>query len=251
MRRFGFILLGLAGFCALAPNFMTAADEIKSPRVTRIVTPSHDSGFTDMQCMSCHQMPGGFSHPVNIVVRPGMAPELPLQNGKVVCTTCHESGIDDHRLARANGDPLLRIENSLVLCSQCHDSSHNTRASQHALALGRAHLTNTVKSKAGGLIRETQNCLTCHDGLISQDVAMSVSSSRDAMSEHPVNVTYRSRLETAAEVRVKPAGSLNPAIRLFDGKIGCGSCHSPYSTQESLLVMSNTRSALCFGCHNQ
>jgi len=254
MRPLGLFILAFACLLAFAPSFATsAADEIKSPRVTRVPSQLRTTDFTNMQCMSCHQMKAGFSHPVNIPLKPGMSPRLPLANGKLVCTTCHESGIDEHRTSRSNGDALLRLDNSILLCSQCHDASDNTRASQHAMAIGQAHLLpNSGRPKVSAFLSETQNCLTCHDGLISQDVAMaSPSSQDDAMSEHPVNVTYRSSLNGEAEILLKPAGSLNPAIRLFEGKVGCGSCHSPYSTQESLLVMSNYRSQLCFGCHNQ
>ena len=59
--------------------------------------------------------------------------------------------------------------------------------------------------------------------------------------------------------------SLDPAIRLIDGRIGCGTCHVPYteanhqtlsnersafpSVPDPLLVMDNRRSELCLECH--
>lgn len=253
MRPLGLILLALVVLVVFSPNLVSVADEIKSLPTRRPLPQASSNEFSSLQCASCHQMKAGFSHPVNVPLQAGMSARLPLVHGKLVCTTCHDSNVDAHRIARATRDPLLRIGNAEVLCSQCHDSSDNTRASSHALAIGQAHLLgDSSKAKPGGLIRETQNCLTCHDGLISQDVAMtSLRGSFDSMGEHPVNVTYRSHTDTTDQILVKPATSLNPVIRLFDGKVGCGSCHSPYSRQESLLVMSNYRSQLCLGCHNQ
>ncbi|MHC4317018.1 MAG: cytochrome c3 family protein [Planctomycetota bacterium] len=48
---------------------------------------------------------------------------------------------------------------------------------------------------------------------------------------------------------LKPAASLDRRIRLFDNRVGCGSCHSPFADDEALLVMSNLRSRLCLSCH--
>jgi predicted CXXCH cytochrome family protein len=38
---------------------------------------------------------------------------------------------------------------------------------------------------------------------------------------------------------------------LFDGNLGCGSCHSAYSKEPHLLVMNNRGSKLCLSCHTQ
>lgn len=242
----------LAAAVIVAPNLLmgASAGEIQS----RLDGSLSSSGqFSAMQCASCHQMESGFSHPVNVRAPAGKNPDLPLANGMITCLTCHDSGIDAHRLARTNHDPLLSAEFPMLLCVQCHDPADDGRVSQHALALGKAHLhTDRRSTHDNGLELETQNCLTCHDGLVSTDVTMGSRLSPDSpLGDHPVGVKYRSRQVDAAEVIVRPVSSLNPAIRLFDGQIGCGSCHSPYSTQEDLLVMSNHRSALCLSCHNQ
>ena len=52
-----------------------------------------------------------------------------------------------------------------------------------------------------------------------------------------------------------PTGYVDPAsldrrIRLFNGRVECSSCHSPYSDEASLLVMPNRQSALCLSCHD-
>jgi len=49
---------------------------------------------------------------------------------------------------------------------------------------------------------------------------------------------------------LKPAEMLDERIRLFDSRVGCGTCHSLYSKRAALLVMSNSRSNLCLSCHD-
>jgi len=38
---------------------------------------------------------------------------------------------------------------------------------------------------------------------------------------------------------------------LFDGKVGCLSCHNPYGDKKYSLVMENKRSGLCLACHRK
>ena len=69
-----------------------------------------------------------------------------------------------------------------------------------------------------------------------------------AGSHHPVGGSYG---EIAAEKPRKfhPPGTLPKDIRLSDGKIGCGTCHNVDSKGKFTLVMSNSGSRLCLGCH--
>jgi predicted CXXCH cytochrome family protein len=48
---------------------------------------------------------------------------------------------------------------------------------------------------------------------------------------------------------LRPESALDRRVRLFDRRVGCGSCHSPYAEGRALLVMSNVRSRLCLSCH--
>jgi predicted CXXCH cytochrome family protein len=66
-------------------------------------------------------------------------------------------------------------------------------------------------------------------------------------SRHPIGAEQHPR--GPGDNLVHP-NSLDPRIRLFDGRVGCGSCHSPYAREHALLVMSNDRSALCLSCHS-
>lgn len=44
---------------------------------------------------------------------------------------------------------------------------------------------------------------------------------------------------------------LDQMIRLYSGRLGCGTCHSVYSKHAKHLVMDNRGSRLCIACHNR
>jgi predicted CXXCH cytochrome family protein len=94
--------------------------------------------------------------------------------------------------------------------------------------------------------------MTCHDGAIAGDAGghQTRRLAFDGSTEHPVGVELRDRnVGQPDEILFVGHSALDPRIRLFDGKVGCGSCHNQYSSRESLLVMSNHQSRLCLACH--
>ncbi len=103
---------------------------------------------------------------------------------------------------------------------------------------------------------ESTNCLSCHDGSVARDIGhTSEPDGRGglirtmASVEHPIGIPYRLTDPQDADGELRPASMLDHRIRLFDNQVGCGSCHSLYSTRPSRLVMSNDRSRLCLSCH--
>jgi predicted CXXCH cytochrome family protein len=140
-------------------------------------------------------------------------------------------------------------------------------------AVGKAHLAaddRVGKSRAmrgpgrgvsrlsTGLDEESQTCLSCHDGTVATGIGVGGDEVPGVHAgSHPVGVAY---VDGALPGIKKPGGGggygqlraatgLDSRIRLFSGQVGCGSCHSPYSQEQKLLVMSNYRSALCMNCH--
>mgnify|MGYP000943717110 CR=1 FL=1 len=74
----------------------------------------------------------------------------------------------------------------------------------------------------------------------------------DPPSDHPIGILMRASSRTQdGDFRLASPNRLDRRIRLFDGAVGCGSCHSVYSKERSHLVMSNRGSALCLNCHTQ
>lgn len=160
-----------------------------------------------------------------------------------------------HAEAMQTHSGMLRVEAEL-LCSQCHSGDAMTAKSMHPTALGRAHLAAVDRTggSAGKLDQESRTCLSCHDGMLAGDAAHSDSVGVGS-DNHPVGITYGNTLRGTGPIKYKSdmpvvaASALNPRLRLFNGQIGCGSCHSLYSKEKQYLAISNDRSRLCLSCH--
>lgn len=205
-------------------------------------------------CQRCHLLDVAFNHPTN--VRPTMAvpAHLPLDQGRVTCTTCHTQTQHTGRGVGPMLRPMVAVES---FCAQCHQSSAAGRSNVHASNTERAHLrpksSDSTRSRAPArLDDESLSCMSCHDGATAVDVGShSGMSGAPAIGprEHPIGVAYPTSAIGDGEHRLVAPQRLDERIRLFDQAIGCGSCHSIYSGQDNLLVMSNQRSRLCLSCH--
>jgi predicted CXXCH cytochrome family protein len=223
-------------------------------------------GWVGGDCGGCHLTSEAWTHPVGVVPSMAVPAELPLLDGRLACTTCHDSRSSaDHARARMLNEPLLRDGGPDGLCAACHDPNGTGRRDMHATMLGRAHLvwpddgepespgddqTPTAPDAA------SRTCLGCHDGSVAPGAADASVPDDPATGlrrrvhapigvSHPIGVAYV--LDRGPALRA--GGPLDPRIRLFDNRVGCGSCHSPFAGGEALLVMSNVASRLCLGCH--
>ena len=144
-----------------------------------------------------------------------------------------------------------------ALCDACHGGKQipATGESRHP-AVGKAHGSGTSLWKSGGrpgLDRESGSCLGCHDGTTARSSAIRVGGRGkridvSPMREHPMGMVY-DRVWREPTRRLRPRAFLPSEIRLVDGRIGCTTCHSLYSSLPSKLVMSNRGSRLCLACH--
>ncbi len=212
-------------------------------------------------CISCHQSSAMFMHPVGVAPSMPVPAHLPLEQGRVTCATCHE--VDDAHNGTARGDARVRATVAAAdFCTQCHAQSGTTPHASEAIL---AHLATGPRLKSGaaaprgsgaGFDSESLSCMGCHDGSVARDAGThaSIAGRSTPALEHPIGVPYRATARSRGEpdaVRLVAAASLDRRIRLFEGAVGCGSCHSIYANTESLLVKSNVRSGLCLSCHAQ
>lgn len=211
-------------------------------------------------CVECHVLDSQLSHPVDIVPPGSMTvpASLPLVNGKVTCVTCHSVSAGEHTTGQGAASDFLRaIDAGSGLCSQCHDSTGISAQDMHAVATRRAHLPQ-AKSASSRLSDSpdwaSANCLSCHDGAMASDVS-AVSGIAGAglfnmrSTGHPVGVSYQLSDPRGADGTLKSPAMMDDRIRLFNNRVECGSCHSLYSAETKLLVISNDRSELCLSCH--
>ncbi len=215
-------------------------------------------------CIACHRIDQGFSHPVDVVPSSTISipDSLPLTiEGKITCTTCHDAAAN-HGAGTSGARRNYMLRATLTdafgtTCAVCHRATAPTRQRgvrvSHALASERAHYFKSSKPGSRsvvyaytqantGLDTDSRNCLSCHDGTIARDVG------REEHEGHPVGIAYRNS-SPDREMQVRPVQMLDSRIMLFDGRIGCNSCHNPYSTEKSRLIMSNQGSRLCLSCH--
>jgi predicted CXXCH cytochrome family protein len=223
-----------------------------------------------VSCSICHTVEPLFSHPVGVA--PDAAPSwLPLAKGRMTCATCHDSSQDAAHAASPEDPhltPRLRGDGTgQDLCLACHQTAapDQTRVHAHGTSLRRAHLawpddpephpTAGVLSRSDtdGLDARSVDCLSCHDGALAMGAGYSTgvslrrrTSSNAASKVHPVGVEYH----LAVLGSLRPESQLDDRIRLFEGRVGCGSCHSLYSREPYKLVMSNQGSTLCLSCHD-
>jgi predicted CXXCH cytochrome family protein len=209
------------------------------------------SGTND--CASCHEFHPLFSHPTDVVPSMAVPAMLPLDNGMLTCTTCHEV-TPEHPTGPPTSPRAGLIGPSL--CNSCHSPSGAARPAAHATGMAWAHLP--LGSQSHGKLEidpETGTCMGCHDGMVASDVGSHASPLFMKMgnAEHPVGVAYQSRppSRNSEAIQLVDRARLDPRVRLFGGAIGCGSCHSIYSDEDHLLVVSNLRSQLCLSCHDQ
>jgi predicted CXXCH cytochrome family protein len=217
----------------------------------------HGAAPTGAQsCERCHTMDASLNHPVN--VRPSMTvpAQLPLEDGRVTCLTCHTQ---TQHTTRGKGSMLRTSISDESFCTQCHEATDTSKRKVHASGTEKAHLRpkttgSSSKPSSVRLDDESLSCMSCHDGTSATDVGAHASLSLAASAganEHPIGVVYPSVTSSNPERRLVDRVRLDQRIRLFDQTVGCGSCHSVYSGQDHLLVMSNRSSKLCLSCHVQ
>jgi len=206
-------------------------------------------------CSRCHSPERELSHPVDIKPSMQVPGALPLDwKGDITCLTCHTA----HK--RGYGGFHLRVAASGEgFCVLCHGDIDEEL---HKVSIGSAHVGESSTRKNIGwepgeeLDELSIRCLACHDAVTAKDTLVeNLSIRRDLFHNsntiglsHPIGVSYY-------EARRKYKGAYRPAerlpkqIQLFDGLVGCATCHNPYSKRHNELVMSNEGSALCLGCH--
>ncbi|MHC4975053.1 MAG: hypothetical protein ACYTF7_00440 [Planctomycetota bacterium] len=255
-------VLASAGFIGLSTSVQQLAEadnNLLNAPSRDLRAPNADSvqfELVDGRCDACHSVDSGAAHPVNVTASMDVPEWLPLEHNTLTCNTCHENAdARMHALAVEFGDPLLRGGlTPQTLCVSCHEASFSSSAS-HASSLGWAHSETSSRSLASGfpsdhlVDEQSARCLSCHDGSYATDVSSGVGT--PSLSSHPTDHPIGISMLDAhrRDTPLASPDSLDPRIQLYDGNIGCGSCHNLYSHLPDHLVMSNYQSKLCMSCH--
>lgn len=204
-------------------------------------------------CEGCHKnISRKPSHPVNRFPRAVRVPEdLPLHNGKITCNTCHNFHGSRFSSFGEKTYFLRRPAMGAEFCSSCHNTKRF--AGSHASLLTIAHRGSryAVADDTKPLDQLSLECLSCHDGSTGKSIPCRLIQGvcNRGTGAHPVGLVYKeSRLRNR---RLVPVSMLDRRLKLFDGKVGCGTCHDMYSKLPKKLTKSNAGSGLCRSCHRK
>ena len=205
----------------------------------------------------CHDLDSVLSHPVGIRSIGAIRQDMPLdQDSRMTCLTCHIMSSSSQK------GKVLHVPNEEGFCAKCHlemggtarKRSHwqfSTLAHLGPINPNKQHLSNFETVGDIDIDKESHSCLSCHDDISApiRSVSWSKSQRQENMSDHPIGMSYQDVAMRSVRQYFPLTGT--PQIRLFDGRLGCGSCHSLYSQRQNKLVMSNENGRLCIKCHNK
>lgn len=210
----------------------------------------------DRLCQQCHKMGSRTSHPTGVKPQVSIPLERYLdKEGRITCITCHEVHKEqDRSFNRQELQGLLRGHTQgRAFCFVCHNQDILGAKWRHSMVVAYAHSPGQLsQNPTASLLDEySVECLSCHDGVISKMTPIQVKGGdfkHGIGLSHPVGVEYP---VMGGYNEFNPRNTLPEEVKLFNGTVGCLSCHDPYSKKKPLLVMDNTRSALCLTCHRK
>jgi predicted CXXCH cytochrome family protein len=208
----------------------------------------------DLLCKSCHDTKEGLSHPSGMKMNWPPPDNLPLDwAGRLTCTTCHYMHLEGKE--DKTGYMLRTQTVGREFCELCHSEFQDQEGGKHRRFLDKSHLVapDSSTSDLAALDHLSQECLACHVGRIEQSYSrdrqrkITTFQHGQIQSTHPIAVPYPPL--RSGDLRFNSVLDLDKRIHLYRGKIGCGTCHEPFSARKSSLVMENDEDELCLQCH--
>ncbi len=260
------ILLALAGlaYSLAAKDHNFSQDQCKICHTSAQFSKYNITESLTQSCKTCHRniLKEAYMHPVDTRPKHVKIPiDFPLSNsGNITCATCHDIHSSPITNLGRKSHYLRRQEEGKTFCDICHLNSP-AMANNHVPVFNSAHFTskfisNDFDNKIDAM---SKNCISCHDGSVGKAVVLKSRSSQnqggflkfDKGSMHPIGMSYEKSRRRTHKSALKPIELVDQRIRFFgkDKKVGCGSCHDPYSAAKYKLVINNTRSKLCLSCH--
>ncbi len=206
----------------------------------------------DALCIPCHELSLSNSHPSEILPTIEIPEIFPLDwQGRITCSSCH----DPHATPSDDNPGMLRTGlRGRAFCLSCHDNlfERGTHRGEGSIAHTRGWTPDMAQGLDQFLDPVSLDCLSCHSDSVAPIGDLNIADSgayryTGSGRSHPIGIDYALAVSKNNELR--SLEELSPDISLYGGKVGCGSCHSPYSHRDMMLVMGMGRSALCLECH--
>jgi len=213
------------------------------------VSPGSIKPTITLACRACHmKLEQKKSHPSDVYPTMTVPEDMPLTDGKLTCITCHfvhpEDGMpdltEDHLFLR-------RQTRGIYFCTICHRIDKNRHIVYENVHAG----TYKVTDRTTRIDSVSLECIECHDIYArSGDEPLGAGTWNHSNKDynHPIGVSYN-KITSKKTHKYRPESTLNREVRLFNGKIGCGTCHNIYSREKKMLVINNRGSRLCLECH--
>ncbi|MDO8446935.1 MAG: cytochrome c3 family protein [Deltaproteobacteria bacterium] len=201
-------------------------------------------------CNYCHgKKRNTLSHIVGI--KPSMQTPADFhldENGEMTCVTCHNIHMDS--VDSVTGERSYLLWSNLrgrEFCDACHGNTIAVVNSPvHSDVIETAHFgyyTGGVSS----IDRVSIQCLGCHEGSTASHVSVTTKKGSPIVGSHPIGRDYMKAYKKDNTLR--SPRSLSLEIKFFEGRVGCTSCHNPFSLAKHQLSITNEESKLCFECH--
>lgn len=205
--------------------------------------------MSNSKCVGCHSdLQWSQPHPVDIEANILLPADLPLVNGRLGCITCHFAHAFSDMYQNRSGNLLRRPGRGSFFCDACHPridgKGHVVYESIHRDSYRLSNINSSLDLY-------TLQCVECHDRYLDRSFGFDAAEKRSGFnrrSNHPVGVLL-AQIASRKPLEFNHPDALPRNIRLFDGKIGCGTCHNAFSEEKYMLVMNNWRSRLCLQCH--
>lgn len=212
-------------------------------------SPLHFRDNITTLCNYCHGKRNVLSHAVG--VRPSM--QVPTDfhldaEGEMTCTTCHDIHMD--RVDPVSGERTYLLRSNLrgrEFCDSCHANTIAMNNPQiHATSLETAHFGYYTGSSYS-IDRVSVSCMGCHDGTTADGASVVTKAVHPIGDSHSIGIDYLKAYRKNQELR--SSRDLSSEIKLFEGKVGCASCHNPFNLAKFKLSVTSDESKLCFECH--
>src|ERR1043166_1614186 len=178
-----------------------------------------------------------------------------------------------HNLS-VSGPGTVKAKTQTDVCIFCH-AAHKTTGEtpwwSHALSAVTNYViysSPTLKATVGQPDGSSRLCLSCHDGTVALGMVSSRTTTiemqsgitalptgpsnlgTDLSGDHPISFVYDQNLATL-DTHLRDPLTLDRKLKLDHlQKVQCVTCHDPHDDQfGKFLVMDNTASTLCLGCH--
>ncbi len=215
-----------------------------------IKDPGSLKAMFNSRCVGCHaDLKQPQQHPIDISPNILLPEDMPLVNGKLGCITCHFFHPFSDKYKNRSGNLLRRPGKGALFCAACHQID----VKGHLVFENIHRDSYRLSARNSRLDVYTLQCVECHDRYLDRSFGSDAAGKRsrfNELSNHPVGVLL-DRVAVKKPRNFNPPHALPKEIRLFNGKIGCGTCHNAFSNEKSMLVVNNWRSRLCLKCHKK